>query len=87
MEEIKLKLSRFCHQSESYRTKYTWLHGNLLLSKIESNYSYHLYTVDGFFVELVFNKKSQSIESINPTIKYAKLNRYLGQISLKNLLN
>lgn len=85
MEEIRLKLSKFCHQSESYRTQYTWLHGKLLISCIEDSHSYHLYGVDGFFVELVYHKKSQKIASINPTMKEANLSRYLDQIQLDQL--
>jgi hypothetical protein len=85
MEDNKLTLNSFCQLSENHRTQYTWIYGNLLTTKTESDYSYHLYLVDGFYVELVFDRATQQIQSIDPLLKSELLLKYLEDISLEAL--
>lgn len=86
MEDDKLTLNSFCQLSSDYKTKYTWIYGNLLGTKNDIIYSYHLYQVNGFFVELVFDKEAQQIESIGPLLKSENLLKYLEEVKLEELL-
>lgn len=85
MEDNKLTLNSFCQLSDDNRTQYTWIYGNLLVTKMTSDCSYHLYLVAGFYVELVFDRSSQQIKSIHPLLKSDHLLKYLEEISLEIL--
>ncbi|WPP51753.1 hypothetical protein [Catalinimonas niigatensis] len=86
MEDSKLTLNSFCQLSENHRTKYTWLYGNLLATQTASEYSYHLYLVDGFYVELVFDRRVREIISIDPLLRTENLLKYLDEVSIDVLL-
>lgn len=86
MEDSKLTLNSFCQLSENHRTKYTWIYGNLLTTRMESTYSCHLYLVDGFYVELIFDKVAQQIVSIDPILRTENLLKYLEEVRIEALL-
>lgn len=85
MEDDKLTLTNFCQLSEDHRTKYTWIYGNLLASKAEHKYSFHLYQVEGFYVELIFDRQVQQLISIDPILRSDNLLKYLEEVSLESL--
>lgn len=86
MEDSKLTLNSFCQLSENHRTKYTWLYGNLLATQTAHDYSYHLYLVDGFYVELIFDRQVQEVISIDPILRTENLLKYLEEVRLEELL-
>ena len=59
-----MTLEIFCRLNPSYRSLYAWVYGNLLTFQVESDYTYSLYRLEEFYVEVVYNEITKKIELV-----------------------
>jgi hypothetical protein len=63
-----------------------WKYGTFLERVFESEKSYWLYSLYGFYVELEMSNDDNDVSDVKPFMSAGRLDKYLGNIDLNALL-
>ena len=71
---------------EQSRYQVLWDQGVHIAERVTTEYTLILYQIDGFYVEVKYNQKTNKIEGLRSFGSINRLEPYLGSIEINNLL-
>jgi len=81
-----VELYQFLLFNRDQRADYLWENGDFVISVKENDYSYSLYSLNGYYVEVRISNADSSITDIIPFKKGELLEKYLEYVDMSRLL-
>jgi hypothetical protein len=82
---VMIALSDFADFTIQEQAQYVWDQGEYILSRTEKHYTFCLYRVNTFFIEVWYNHEQERISQFILLSSFVRLDAYLKVISLKGL--
>jgi hypothetical protein len=79
-----VELYQYLLLSRDERATYLWENGEFITNTKESEYSYSLYALNGYYVEVRISNADNSITEIVPFKKGELLNKYIESIDISD---
>ena len=83
---ITMNLYEFSQLHEDDQAQTVWNYGEHIATKYINLYAVLLWQLDGFYVEMFYNRLDDKIEKIRSFISTKKLAPYLDQIDITSVL-
>lgn len=80
-----MNIFEFVTLNNADKAKKTWS-GNFIALRYEHDFKILLYRIDGFWVEVFYDKDSLSIKEFRPFVSRKPLNEYLVNIDINHAL-
>ncbi len=77
-----IELYEYLLFNKDEKADYLWDKGVFLTNIKDTEYSYNLYSLNGYYVEVIYSNLDNEIEDIRPFRKGDLLDKYLNAIDL-----
>lgn len=78
-------LNEFLLLNKDERANYLWEHGEFIINLKEHEQSFNLYSLNGYFVEVIYSNQTNKIIDIKPFRKGYTLDKYTDVIQVTEL--